>query len=147
MTLTKEESKEINDVPPPKVIVAGAGMSNGGRILHHEMRYLPDPKSTLLIVGYQAKGSLGRKVLEGEKMVRIFGEEVPVNCKVKQVSGYSAHADQPQLLKWVNEMHGTLKKVFVVQGDPEESGALSQKIKDELAIMAETPSYGETVMI
>ncbi|MGC9602966.1 MAG: MBL fold metallo-hydrolase [Minisyncoccia bacterium] len=147
MTLTKEESKEINNVPPPKVIVAGAGMSNGGRILHHEIRYLPDPKSTLLVVGYQAVGSLGRKVLEGAKMVKIFGEEVRVECKVKQVSGYSAHADQPQLLKWVEEMHGTVKKVFVVQGDGDESAALAQKIKDELAILAEVPSYGESVTL
>ncbi|TSA44720.1 MBL fold metallo-hydrolase [bacterium] len=145
MTLTTEESKEINNVPAPKVVVAGAGMSNGGRILHHELRYLPDPNSTLLIVGYQAMGSLGLRILEGAKMVRIFGEEVQVNCKVRQVSGYSAHADQPQLLKWVNEMHGGLKKVFVVQGDPEESTALAQKIKDELVILAETPQYGETV--
>ncbi len=145
MTLTTEESKAINDVPPPKVVVAGAGMSNGGRILHHEIRYLPDPKSTLLIVGYQAAGSLGRRVLEGAKMVKIFGEEVPVNCKVRQVSGYSAHADQPQLMKWANEMHGSLKKLFVVQGDEDASRDLAQKIKDELAINTETPSYGESI--
>ncbi len=145
MTLTTEESKSINEVLPPKVVVAGAGMSNGGRILHHEIRYLPDSKSTLLIVGYQAAGSLGRRVLEGAKMVRIFGEDVQVNCKVRQVSGYSAHADQPQLMKWVNEMHGSLKKIFVVQGDADASADLAQKIRDELAIKAETPSYGESV--
>ena len=81
MTLSTEQSKEINDMPPPKIIIAGAGMSNGGRILHHEMRYLSDPKSTLLIVGYQAQGSLGRRILEGAKLVKIFGEEIPVNCK------------------------------------------------------------------
>jgi metallo-beta-lactamase family protein len=147
MTLTVEESKEINDVPAPKMVIAGAGMSNGGRILHHEIRYLPDPKSALLVVGYQAQGSLGRRILEGAKSVRIFGETVPVNCKVKQVSGYSAHADQPQLLKWVNAMRETLKKVFVVQGDPEALAALSQKIKDELAIQAEVPEYGESVIL
>ena len=147
MTLTTEQSKEINNVPAPKVVVAGAGMSNGGRILHHELRYLPDPKSTLLIIGYQARGSLGRRILDGLKTVKIFGEEVPVNCKIKQVSGYSAHADQPQLLKWVEAMHGGLKKIFVVQGDPEASATLAQKIKDELALPAVTPSYGETVMI
>ncbi len=147
MTLTTEESKSINEVPPPKVVVAGAGMSNGGRILHHEIRYMPDPKSTLLIVGYQAAGSLGRRVLEGAKMVKIFGEDVQVNCKVRQVSGYSAHADQPQLMKWVNEMHGSLKKIFVVQGDPDQAPALAQKIKDELAITAEVPTAGESVAL
>lgn len=147
MTLTVEQSKEINDVPAPKVVIAGAGMSNGGRILHHEIRYLPDPKSTLLIVGYQAQGSLGRRLLEGAKMVKIFGEDVRVECQLKQVSGYSAHADQPQLLKWVETMHGTVKKVFVVQGDPEALSALSQKIKDELAITAEVPSHGSSVVL
>jgi len=147
MTLTTEESKSINEVPAPKVVVAGAGMSNGGRILHHEIRYLPDLKSTLLIVGYQATGSLGRRILEGAKTVKIFGEAVPVNCKIRQVSGYSAHADQPQLLKWVDEMRGSLKKIFVVQGDADASADLAQKIKDELAVSAETPSYGESVML
>lgn len=147
MTLTTEQSKEINDMPAPKVVIAGAGMSNGGRILHHEIRYLPDPKSTLLVIGYQAQGSLGRRILEGAKTVRIFGEEVPVRSKVKQVSGYSAHADQPLLLKWVEAMHGSLKKVFVVQGDLDQAPVLAQKIKDELAIAAEAPSYGESVML
>ena len=69
-------------------------MSQGGRILHHEMRYLSDPKSAILFIGYQAQGSLGRQILEGAKSVRIFGEDVAVNCKVKSISGYSAHADQ-----------------------------------------------------
>ncbi|MGC9610671.1 MAG: MBL fold metallo-hydrolase [Minisyncoccia bacterium] len=147
MTLTTEQSKEINDVPAPKVIIAGAGMSNGGRILHHEIRYLPDPKSALLIVGYQAVGSLGRRILEGAKFVKIFGEEIPVNCKLKQVSGYSAHADQPQLLKWVEMMKGSVKKVFVVQGDPEALTALSQKIKDELAVSSDVPTHGASVVL
>ena len=147
MTLSTEQSKEINDVPPPKIIIAGAGMSNGGRILHHEMRYLPDSKSTLLVIGYQAQGSLGRRLLEGAKLVKIFSEEIPVNCKVRQVSGYSAHADQPQLLKWVKAMRGSVKKVFVVQGDAGSAETLARKIQDELAVKAEAPKYGETVIL
>lgn len=147
MTLSTEQSKEINDMPPPKIIIAGAGMSNGGRILHHEMRYLSDPKSTLLIVGYQAQGSLGRRILEGAKLVKIFGEEIPVNCKVRQVSGYSAHADQPQLLKWVEKMRANVKKVYVVQGDAGSAETLAQKIQDELVVKTEVPKYGETVVL
>ena len=81
LTLTTEQSKEINNVHPPKIIVAGSGMSNGGRILHHEMRYLPDPKSTIVFVGYQAPGSMGREILEGATEVRIFGETIPVRCQ------------------------------------------------------------------
>ncbi|MEK7629995.1 MAG: MBL fold metallo-hydrolase [Patescibacteria group bacterium] len=147
MTLTKEESKEINNVPQPKVIVAGSGMSNAGRILHHEKRHLSDPKSAILFVGFQAEGSLGRLILNGATSVKIFGEEVSVQCKVKKISGYSAHADQAQLMNWLKPMRGNLKKVFVVQGEKEESAALAQKIKDEFAIEAELPSAQESVLL
>jgi metallo-beta-lactamase family protein len=145
LTLTTEQSKEINEVKPPKIIIAGSGMSNGGRILHHELRYLPDPKSTILFVGYQAEGTLGRAILEGAKEVNIFGEKVTVRCKVVNIPGYSAHADQPHLLKWLSSMKGTLKKVFVVQGDQSSSEVLMHKIQDEMAISAEVPSKNESV--
>ncbi len=144
MTLTTEQSKTINDVPPPKVVIAGAGMSNAGRILHHEKRYLSDPNSTLLIVGYQAKGSLGRKILDGEKMVRVLGEEVPVRCKIRWISGYSAHGDQPQLLEWLRPARTNLKKVFLIHGEEEGMEVLAQKIKDELAVAAEAPAEGDS---
>ncbi len=139
MTLTTEESKSINDVRPPKIIIAGSGMSHGGRILHHERRYLPDPKSTIVIIGYQATGSLGRQILDGAKTVRIFGEDVPVRCQVRNIPAYSAHADQPQLLKWLQSQRQNLKKVFVAQGEEIESNALSQKIRDEMAVQTEVP--------
>ena len=142
LTLTTEESKEINNVPPPKVVIAGSGMSQGGRILHHETRYLPDPKSTILFIGYQAVGSLGRQILEGAGTVKIFGEKIPVRCKKRVISGYSAHADQPLLLKWLSPMRTTLKKVFVVQGEKRASEILAQKIKDELAVETVVPQLG-----
>lgn len=144
MTMTTEESKAINDVLPPKVIIAGAGMSNAGRILHHERRYLSDPKSTLLVVGYQASGSLGRQIIDGAKKVKIFAEEVPVRCKIRMMSGYSAHADQPQLLEWLSPMRESLKKVFLIHGEEEPMKVLSQKIKDELAVATEFPELGAT---
>ncbi|MEK7180829.1 MAG: MBL fold metallo-hydrolase [Patescibacteria group bacterium] len=142
-TLTTEESKSINDVQPPKVVIAGSGMSHGGRILHHEQRYLPDPHSMLLIVGYQGKGSLGRQLLDGAKKVRIFGEEVAVRCKIKLISGYSAHADQPKLVEWIRPARVALEKVFVVQGEEGASEALAQIIRDDLAVHTEIPSYGQ----
>ena len=142
-TLTKEESKQINDIKPPKVVIAGSGMSNGGRILHHEIRYLPDPNSAILFVGYQAEGTLGRQILDGAKHVRIMGQTVPVNCKVKAIGGYSAHADQPLLLKWVGSMRSGLKKVFVVQGEPDQSVPLAAKIKDGFAVDATVPEIGQ----
>jgi len=143
MTLTVEQSKEINDVPPPKIIIAGSGMSQGGRILHHERRYLSDPKSTILFIGYQAEGSLGRRIYDGAKSVRIFGEEVPVRCKRRAIGGYSAHADQPKLLEWVRHMRDSLRSAFIVQGESEASDALAQKVRDELAVKAIIPKAGE----
>ncbi len=147
MTLTKEESKGINSVPPPKIVIAGAGMSNGGRILHHEVRYLPDPRSTLLIIGYQSANSLGRRLLDGEKKVEILGQVVDVKAKVLSISGYSAHADQNQLLEWVSPMKGRLRKIFVVQGDGNSSEILAGKIKEKFGLEAEAPSLNESVLL
>lgn len=147
LTLTTEQSKEINNVPPPKIIIAGSGMSNGGRILHHELRYLPDPKSEIIFVGYQAQGSLGRQLLDGATEVRIFGENVPVRCRKVNIPGYSAHADQPRLLKWLEPMRGSLKKVFVVQGEQKSSETLAHKIIDNFAVLAEVPHEKETVAL
>ncbi len=144
-TLTTEESKEINFVSSPKVVIAGSGMSHGGRILHHEIRYLPDPKSMVLMIGYQARGSMGRRILEGTKSVTIFGEEIPVNCQVKMVSAYSAHADQPRLLAWLHPMKASLKKVFVVQGEEDQAQALQEKIKNDLGLEAVIPKMGDSV--
>jgi len=144
-TLTTEESKTINNVPAPKIIVAGAGSSQGGRILHHEKRYLPDPNSTLLIVGYQMAGSLGRRLLEGEKLVKIHGERVQVKAQIRQISAYSAHADQGMLLSWIKPMRFNLKKAFVVQGEEQSSNVLAQKMRDLCTIAAEVPNYQDVV--
>jgi metallo-beta-lactamase family protein len=145
LTLTTEQSKEINDVPPPKIIIAGSGMSHGGRILHHELRYLPDPNNMLLFVGYQGKGSLGRSLLDGADHVTIFGEKVPVRAERRQLTGYSAHADQPRLLAWLEPRKATLKKVFVVQGEPESSNAFAEKVRSDLALDAVVPEDGSSV--
>lgn len=140
---TAEESKKINNIPPPKIIIAGSGMMTGGRILHHARRYLPDPRSILLLVGYSGRGSLGRKIAEGQKLVKIFGEEVPVEAEVRRVEGFSAHADSTQLFSFVKASRDTLGKVFVVQGEKEEAQYLSQKIKDDLGISSEAPAMHE----
>jgi metallo-beta-lactamase family protein len=147
MTLTTEQSKEINDVPGPKVVIAGAGMMNGGRILHHAIRYLPDPKSALLIVGYQAPGSLGQQLVSGEKSVQIFGEEVTVRAKIFQISGYSAHADQAGLVKWVREIGPSLKKLFICQGEEGSELALADKVKSELKLAVDVPFLGDETVI
>ena len=145
-TRTSDESKAINNVKGAKIIIAGSGMSTGGRILHHEMRYLSDPNSAILFVGYQVLGSLGRRILDGEKNVRIFGEQVSVNCQIRAIGGYSAHADQAMLLKWIESAgsDGKLKKVFVVQGEEDSSIILAEKVKTDLNIDAVVPSQGES---
>lgn len=145
-TRTVDESKTINNVKGSKIIIAGSGMSMGGRILHHEMRYLSDPNSTILFVGYQVRGSLGRRILDGEKEVKIFGEKIIVNCQIRAIGGYSAHADQNMLLKWIASANvgGNLKKVFMVQGEEDSSAILAEKTKIDLKINATVPSQGES---
>ena len=137
-TETTQESRRINNTPSPKVIIAGSGMSTAGRILHHEKRYLPDPKNMLLIIGYQAHGTLGRRVLDGASEVKIHGEIVPVRAQIKAIGGYSAHADQPALVGWVGNIRG-VKKVFCVQGEKKSAEALATRIKSVLNIEAVAP--------
>ncbi len=146
-TSDTEESKAIVRHEGAKIIIAGSGMSNGGRIVHHEINYLPDPKNTLLIIGYQVRGSLGRRLLDGEKEVRILGRKVLVRAKIINIGGYSAHADQKQLLNWLSPMRHTAKRIFVVQGEEKAAAALSQHIKDELAAESEAPIMNQEVFL
>lgn len=139
LTESVEESKRINDTPSPKVIIAGSGMMTGGRILHHLRRYLSDPKSILLIVGFQSAGSLGRRLIDGEKLVKIFGEEIAVEAEIRKISGFSAHADNPQLFSFVETTRDSLKRVFAVQGEEAQARHLAQEIKDRLGVQADVP--------
>ncbi len=130
LTRTREESKRINQVPGSKVIIAGAGMMNGGRILHHALRYLSDDRSTLLIIGYQAAGTLGRQILEGHSPVMVHGESVRVRCRVQAIGAFSAHADQAKLLAWILASAPHAARIFINHGEPESSLALALKLKD-----------------
>lgn len=144
MTLKTDESKAIARVENPKIILAGSGMSNGGRILHHERRYLPDPNSTLLLAGFQAPGTLGRLLQEGVSVVTIMGRKVSVKAEIETISAYSAHADSERLLEFVS--HATkLKKVFTVMGEPHSTMALAQRIRDYIGVLASVPKEGESV--
>ncbi len=144
---TTEDSKKINDITPPKVIIAGAGMMTGGRILHHARRYLGDPNSILLMVGYQGSGTLGRKLMEGEKVVKIMGEEVMVRAEIRLAEGFSAHADNRQLTAFVETNRDTLQKIFVVQGEKGESEGFAQQVKDRMGISATAPQMHEEFII
>jgi len=140
-----QESKHINEVPAPKIIIAGSGMSQGGRILHHEARYLSGPDNTILFIGYQVKGSLGRRIMDGESQVTIFGKKISVHCHVRSIGAYSAHADQNGLLKFVShaKQGGRLKKVFTVQGEEDSATDLAKKIIEDFSIEAHAPGFGE----
>ena len=142
-TETTEESKKINDAPPPKAIIAGSGMMQGGRILHHLRRYLPDPNSILLVVGFQAAGSLGRRLIDGERVVKIFGDEIEVRAEIRKINGFSAHADNPELFTFVESAKDTLKRVFVVHGEEAQALHFMQEIKDRLGIQADAPTVYE----
>ncbi|MDQ3076273.1 MAG: MBL fold metallo-hydrolase [bacterium] len=146
-TLQSEESKMIATVPNPKVIIAGSGMSSGGRIVHHERHYLPDPNNTILLTGYQSVGTPGRLIQEGVKRVRITGEEVNVRAHVVTISGYSGHKDSDGLINFIEDMQDSVKKIFVVMGEPKSSLFLVQKIKDNLGLDAIAPERGDVVQI
>ena len=154
-----QESETLDHNSGPKILIAGSGMSNGGRVVGHEKKILPDEKSTLLIVGYQAAGSLGRRLVEGAKKVKMYGlrgqpaEDVAVRCKVQSMYGYSAHMDGEQLLEFVNKMsepvggQASLEEVFVVMGEPASANFLVQRIRDYLSVKASAPLVGQSADI
>lgn len=151
-TLSTEESKAINNVAPPKIIIAGSGMSQGGRIIHHELRYLSNPKNTLLLVTYQAQGTFGRRIFEGAKEVRILGQNISIQARVEYVGGYSSHADQKGLMDWLSSMTEAdsskkPKKVFVCHGEENSSLGLAEKIKNDLGLAVEVPRLGDAISL
>jgi len=140
-TERQKDSLKIKNVPGPKIIIAGSGMSTGGRILEHEKMYLPDHHNYILFVGYQVAGSLGRKIFEGNPLVEIKGEHVRIRANVRAIGGYSAHADQRQLLNVVRGISSKVINVFVVQGERQASFALKEKIEHDLKIKATVPKF------
>lgn len=145
-TLSRDQSSEIEAIPNPKIIIAGAGMSHGGRIGGWETRYLPDPATTLIMVGYQAPGTPGRRMMEGAKSVRIAGNEVKIKAKVENLEGWSAHADRDELMKYAEAALAEKrpKAIFTALGEPSAERFLAQRIHDYLGGNAIVPEYGET---
>lgn len=143
-TVGHHDSHTIGNMPGPKIIIAGSGMSAGGRVVHHEEHYLPDPRNTILLVGYQTMGTLGRKLLDGAKKVTIGGKEVQVKARIESIFGYSSHKDSEHLIEFVDTTRETLKKVFVAMGEPKASLFLAQRLKDYLGVDALYPERGKT---
>jgi metallo-beta-lactamase family protein len=124
-TRSTEDSKKLNDVRRPAIIISASGMCEGGRVLHHLRRNIDDPNTTVLFVGFQAENTLGRKLLRGDKIARIYGEEHRVRARMEQIEGYSAHADEDELLDFISAIRSKPKHVFVVHGEPDATAAMA----------------------
>ena len=144
---TAAESKAINDVAGPLLIVSASGMATGGRVLHHLRRRLPDPSTTVLLVGFQAAGTRGRALEEGVRSVRIFGEDVPVHAHIETVHGLSAHADADGLLRWLRTASRPPRRLFVVHGEPVPAAALAARVTRELGWNVSVPAYRDRASI
>ena len=142
-TKTAEESKALNESNEPSIIISASGMCEVGRIKHHLKHNLWNPNSTILFVGYQAPGTLGRSIVEGAKKVKIFGEEIAVNARIEYIEGYSGHADQEWLMNFIYSFFTKPKHIFLVHGEPEGQEVLKQKILDETGIPVTIPEFGD----
>ncbi|MBX4198421.1 MBL fold metallo-hydrolase [Candidatus Parcubacteria bacterium] len=144
-TVHRTQSEAIHTAGNPKIIIAGSGMSSGGRVLSHEWYYLGRKDATLLFVGYQAAGTLGRRILDGAKEVIMGGQKIKIRAEIKSIMGYSSHKDSDHLIEFVEQGQETLKKVFVAMGEPKSSLFLVQRLRDYLNVNAVYPKRGETV--
>ena len=142
-----DESKQINVDETPKVIISASGMCEAGRIRHHLKHNLWRPESTVLFVGYQAVGTLGRSLVDGAAKVKLFGETIHVAAKIEQLAGKSGHADNKGLMKWISTFDPKPKHVFVVHGDDEVAGIFADRLVNELSISANAPYNGESWQI
>lgn len=144
---TAEESKALNFLTEPAIIISASGMADAGRILHHLKHNLWRPESSVLFVGYQAQGSLGRRILEGARRVKIMGEEISIRAEIHSMEGFSAHADQAQLLEWLGHVSDKPANVFLVHGEYDMSEPFAALIDKELKLPSCIPQYGETAVI
>jgi metallo-beta-lactamase family protein len=142
---TREESKRINDMKGARIIISSSGMLTGGRVLHHAMRILPNENATLVFVGYQAAGTTGRRILNGEGEVKIMKHWIPVRCRIEKVEGFSAHADWKAVIRWLEGLSNTPKTVFTTHGEPDAAEAMAGHIRDRFGWKVVVPEYMQTV--
>lgn len=145
LTLTREESKRINADDRPKIIIAGSGMMTGGRVQHHLRKYLPDERSGVLIIGYQAQGTLGRKIQSGARRVDIFHDEVAVRASIDTIHSFSAHADRKKIARWLLPEQGAAEKIFLVHGDHDTKALFQLYLKDRMESEVFVPDFNEEV--
>lgn len=143
-TESVEDSKELNMLKTPKIIISASGMCDAGRIKHHLKHNIWDPNNTILFVGYQAPGTLGRYIVDGAKKIKLFGEEVAVNAEIEYIEGYSGHADQKGLIEFVKGFNNEPKGIFLVHGDYEAQTALKAKLKEDFSSEIYIPRFGSS---
>ena len=144
-TRSPEESKALNKIEEPVIIISASGMATGGRVLHHLRARLPDPRTTVLLCGYQAAGTRGRALLEGVRSLRIYGQEVPVKARIDELDGLSAHADRGEVMKWLSGFKKPPAQTYVVHGEPEASLSMAEEIRRTLGWNVRPAKDGETV--
>ena len=144
---TQEESKSVNDLKGPFILLTSSGMATGGRILHHLRQRLPDPKTTVLFVGYQAAGTRGQSLQQGAREIKMFGQMVAVRAKIKNIDGFSAHADQSEILRWLKGFERPPKKTYVIHGEPKASSALAQVMRERLKWNVEIAKHGDKAIL
>ena len=144
-TSSRDESKRLNDMKGARIIISASGMMTGGRVMHHAMRILPDENATVVFVGYQAAGTTGRRIQDGEREVRIMKNWIPVRCHVEKVEGFSAHADWKAVLRWLEGLQNTPKMVFTTHGEPDAASAMAEHIRDRFGWNVVVPQYEQTV--
>ncbi|MCA9399854.1 MAG: MBL fold metallo-hydrolase, partial [Candidatus Omnitrophica bacterium] len=147
MTKSVEDSKAINDVKEPVIIMAGSGMCTGGRIKHHLVKHISRPENTILFVGYQAFGTLGRQILEKPERVRILGETYPVKARIEVINGFSGHADKEELLEWIGHMSSKPEKVFIVHSEEKTAERFAETLRTEKGFEVIVPQYQQRVAI
>ena len=138
---TADESKALNHISGTIMIIAGSGMCTGGRVKHHLVTNITRPESTILFVGYQAIGTLGRQILDGVKQVRILGQQCPVRARIAQIHGFSAHADRNELFQWISGLSSAPRRVFVVHGEPRTIKQFGQFLREKTGWEILTPEY------
>jgi metallo-beta-lactamase family protein len=146
-TRTTEESKTINSIKGTVVIISGSGMCTGGRIKHHLAVNVTRPESTVLFIGYQASGTLGRQILDGAEKVRLFGKYLPVYARIAHIDGFSAHADKDELAKWLSAFKSPPRRVFVVHGEPEAAAELGSVVKEKIGWNVSLPAFLEETVL
>ena len=142
---TEAESRSLNDLHYPAIIISASGMATGGRVVHHLQAYAPDPRNAVVFAGYQAMGTRGAAMVAGAKQIRIHGQWVPVRAEVVSIEGLSAHADRDELLAWLDALPRPPRHVYVTHGEPEAADSLRQAISEKHGWACSVPDYQETV--